>query len=100
LERDQRLGPGEAARVCDFLCMHGYPMYTDWAEGPADEWVLPFLGLVTRWLGGKEVFFEEFGAPTIAADNVQAWARARSSGVPILSEEEGAQFTRRALEVL
>lgn len=100
LERDQRLGPAEAARVCDFLCMHGYPMYTDWAEGPADEWVLPFLGLMTRWLGGKEVFFEEFGAPTIAADNVQAWARARSSGVPILSEEEGAQFTRRALEVL
>ncbi len=26
--------------------------------------VLPFLGLLTRWLGGKPVLFEEFGAPS------------------------------------
>ena len=27
LEEDRQLGPGEAADACDFLCMHGYPIY-------------------------------------------------------------------------
>src|SRR5262249_30019393 len=43
LEEDRRLGPLEAARVCDFLCMHGYPLYADWATGPTDEMLLAFL---------------------------------------------------------
>jgi endo-1,4-beta-mannosidase len=100
LERDNRLGPAEAARACDFLCMHGYPMYLNWANGPADEQVLPFLGLITRWLGQKDVLFAEFGAPAVAPGRTDALARAQASGIPILSEDEGAQFTRRALAAL
>src|SRR5439155_621029 len=34
LEDDRRIGPGEAARVCDVLCMHGYPLYAPWCAGP------------------------------------------------------------------
>ncbi|HWQ36642.1 MAG TPA: hypothetical protein VNQ79_27665 [Blastocatellia bacterium] len=37
LEEDRRLRPKEAARVCDFLCMHGYPLYADWARSADDE---------------------------------------------------------------
>jgi len=48
LEEDRRLGPGEAARVCDFLCMHGYPIYAIWATSTTDALLLPFLGLITR----------------------------------------------------
>ena len=48
LEQDRRLGPAEAAEVCDYLCMHGYPLYADWARGDLDAALLPFLGLVTR----------------------------------------------------
>lgn len=63
LEQDRRLGPADAAAVCDFLCMHGYPLYAPWAKSPTDPTLPAFLGGITRWLGGKDVFFEEFGMP-------------------------------------
>ena len=31
LEEDRRLGPAEAAEACDFLTMHGYPIYAAWS---------------------------------------------------------------------
>ena len=65
LEEDRGIGPAEAARWCDLVCMHGYPIYADWATGPTDDRLVPFLALVTRWLGGDApVLFEEFGLPT------------------------------------
>ncbi len=121
LEEDRRLGPKEAARVCDFLCMHGYPIYADWARSATDEMLPPFLGLVTRWLGGKDVLFEEFGAPTrprgsggdmpvrpesdlLAPAVADAQARHCGEGgrasPPLLEEEEAAQYTRRAIVAL
>ena len=65
LEEDRYLGPGEAARVCDFLCMHGYPIYAKRAASSTAALLLSFLGLITHWLGGKDVLFAEFGAPTM-----------------------------------
>src|SRR5262249_54723804 len=65
LEEDRRLGPYEVGRTLDFASIHGYPMYLSWARGPADAMTLPFLGLITRWLSGKEVLFQEFGAPAV-----------------------------------
>lgn len=67
LEEDRRLGPAEAAEVSDFLSMHGYPLYTKWARGTADASLPAYLAEVTRWLGGKDVFFEEFGMPSRTA---------------------------------
>ena len=65
LEEDRHLGPGEAAEVCDFLTMHGYPIYAPWSDGATDEPLVPFLARVTRWLGGgADVLFSEFGLPT------------------------------------
>ena len=53
--------------VCDFLTMHGYPIYAPWASGPTDEHLLGFLTEVTRWLGGgADVLFSEFGLPDLA----------------------------------
>lgn len=63
LEQDRRLGPAEAAEVSDFLCMHGYPLYASWARSETDAALPAFLAEVTRWLGGRDVFFEEFGMP-------------------------------------
>ncbi|HXF05743.1 MAG TPA: glycoside hydrolase family 2 TIM barrel-domain containing protein [Blastocatellia bacterium] len=94
LEEDRRLGPAEAGRVCDFLSMHGYPVYARWAEGPTDARVLPFLALLTRWLGRREVLFEEFGAPTSPPEGEVP------SPVPLLREEEASQYTDRALMAL
>lgn len=104
LEEDRRLGPAEAARRCDFLSMHGYPIYATWADGPMDVAVLPFLGTLTRWLGGKEVLFQEFGAPTwprlgppLSPAEQAALSRGR---VTLVSESEQAEFYRRALSLL
>lgn len=72
LEQDRRLGPAEAAEVCDFLCMHGYPLYAPWARSPTDPTLPAFLGQVTRWLGGKDVFFEETGMPARTSDEDDA----------------------------
>jgi hypothetical protein len=58
--------------------------------------LLPFLGLVTHWLGGKDVLFEEFGAPTSPRDGRQA----ALSRTPLLAEEEAAQYTQRSLAAL
>jgi endo-1,4-beta-mannosidase len=72
LEQDRRIGPAEAAEVSDFLCMHGYPLYATWARSASDPALPAFLAEVTRWLGGKDVFFEEFGMPARTSDEQDA----------------------------
>ncbi|HXM18819.1 MAG TPA: hypothetical protein VN934_08380 [Candidatus Tumulicola sp.] len=93
LEENRRLGPAEAAQACDFLCMHGYPIYASWASGATDALLLPFLTLITGWLGRQEVLFEEFGAPTEGPGTPHA-------AVPLLSERAAARYTREALKQL
>ena len=90
LEDDRRIGPAEAARVCDFLCMHGYPIYASWCRGPTDPDLVAFLADITRWLGGKDVLFAEFGAPTRNGDPDAERASA------LLTEAEAARYTEHA----
>jgi endo-1,4-beta-mannosidase len=98
LEENRMLGPGEAAQVCDFLTMHGYPIYAGWAAGTTDEHLLSFLAQMTRWLGkGREVLFSEFGLPTYRREDPKS-DRVRAS--PLVEEETAAAYTRRALAVL
>jgi endo-1,4-beta-mannosidase len=92
LEEDRNLGPQEASRVCDFLCMHGYPIYANFVRGPQDVMLLPFLAMITTWLGGLDVLFEEFGVPAV---NTPV-----STTVTLLNEGAAARFTREALEAL
>lgn len=100
LEEDRKIGPSEAAAVCDFLCMHGYPIYTEWGFGPTDPMILPFLGLITRWLGGRDVLFEEFGTPTLPGFIEGEGQSVRATMVPLLAEEEAADFIHHALNAL
>jgi endo-1,4-beta-mannosidase len=93
LEQDRRIGPAEAARVCDVLCMHGYPMYASWCRSPTDPDLIAFLADVTRWLGGKDVLFAEFGVPTRGGD---PQAETEAAGV-LLSEQEAARYIPHAL---
>jgi endo-1,4-beta-mannosidase len=101
LEEDRMLGPGEAAEVCDFLTMHGYPIYARWARGPTDEHLLSFLAQLTCWLGkGRDVLFSEFGLPTYRRAGPDG-DRARHEGPAVLVEEQAAAaYTERALAVL
>jgi endo-1,4-beta-mannosidase len=92
LEEDRRIGPREAARWCDIVSMHGYPIYADWSAGSTDDRLLPFLAELTRWLaGGAPVLFEEFGLPT---------APAPAPGSLCVSETVAADYTGRALDGL
>lgn len=94
LQEDRRLGPREAADACDFLTMHGYPIYAQWARSGTDEALVPFLACVTRWLGGgADVLFSEFGLPTYREGDQ---ARA-SSASPLVEEAEAAEYVRRVL---
>ena len=101
LEQDRNLGPREAAEVCDFLTMHGYPGYAAWADGPTDERVLPFLARLTGWLGGgADVLFAEFGVPTTKRGE-PARERAITASSPALIEEQAAaSYIDRALGAL
>ncbi len=91
LEEDRLLGPHEASGVCDFLSMHGYPIYARWADGPTDEQLLGFLARMTRWLGDeREILFSEFGLPT--------YCHGEPHGSALLIEETtAAAYTAMAL---
>jgi endo-1,4-beta-mannosidase len=93
LEEDRLIGPAEAARWCDIVSMHGYPIYADWSAGPTDHELLPFLAGITGWLaGGTPILFEEFGLPTTL------------SAVPenrlLVTESAAAAYTGRVLDGL
>jgi endo-1,4-beta-mannosidase len=90
LENDRVIGPAEAARWCDVVSMHGYPIYADWAAGSTDSELVPFLAEVTRWLSsGAPVLFEEFGLPTATVSNGS-----------LIGETDAAQYTGRVLDGL
>ena len=95
LEEDRRLGPHEAAEACDFLTMHGYPIYARWARGGTDEALVPFLARMTRWLGGgADVLFSEFGLPTFRDGDPGV---APAGPLPLIEEAEAAEYVRRVL---
>jgi len=106
LEEGRLPGPADAARDCDFLTMHGYPIYARWADGPTDEQVLPFLAHLTSWLGeGADVLFAEFGLPTFRASASGARASAadavgREGAVVLVEEGAAAAYIERALSAL
>ncbi len=102
LETDRRLGPTQAARVCDFLSMHGYPIYAPFATSPTDDLLLGFLVAITRWLGdGAEVAFTEFGlATTPLATAPLATAPAGVSTPALVEEAAVADYTDRALRTI
>jgi endo-1,4-beta-mannosidase len=101
LEQDRRLGPREAAEVCDFVQMHGYPGYAAWAASPTDERLLPFLARLTRWLGGgTDVLFAEFGVPTTAVCDANDAGAPLTAGPALIDELAAAAYISRALVAL
>lgn len=100
IEEDRRLGPGDVSASCDFLSMHGYPIYAPWADGPTDERLLAFLARITRWLGaGRDVLFSEFGLPTFRRAGPSE-RRAEGESSLLVDEGAAAAYTARALEAL
>ena len=93
LENERYIGPAEAARWCDFVCMHGYPVYADWSTGPTDQHLVPFLAEITRWLAADvPVLFAEFGQSTTTSTQPPAGLQ--------VSEGDAARYTATTLDAL
>ena len=101
LEEDRRLWPQDAATYCDFLSMHGYPFYLSWVDDPIDPNLVPFLGIITAWLGGKPVLFQEFGLPTRSILPHSLPADYESTCLcPLWTENEAAAYYYEVLPAL
>jgi endo-1,4-beta-mannosidase len=93
LESERLIGPAEAARWCDFVCMHGYPAYADWSTGPTDQQFVPFLAEITSWLAGDvPVLFAEFGQSTAPVGSARTALQ--------VDEDEAATYTGAVLDGL
>jgi len=101
LEEDRHLWPQDAACYCDFLSMHGYPFYLSWVEDRLDPDLVSFLGIVTAWLGQKQVLFQEFGVPTRSVLPPVPPADYESlCNCPLWGENEAALYYHKALQRL
>jgi len=101
VEKDNVLGPREAAPFCDFLSMHAYPGYAPWGDGPLDEKIPLFLAFLTQWLGGKAVIVEEFGLPfKPSPGSLPEKDREKLGNTVLVSEEDGGNFYQKVLEIL
>lgn len=99
LEEDRHLWPQDAGKFCDYLCMHAYPFYLSWIKNPLDYRLVPFLSIITAWLGQKPVVMQEFGLPTLpsapAADENQ-----EKQKYQLFQEETAAQYEAQVLAAL
>lgn len=98
LEEDRNLWPQDASLYCDFLSMHGYPIYLSWVENNLDPDLLPFLGLLTRWLGNKPVMIQEFGLPTYPV--IKPFPDAERTKYPLFPESTALHYYTRVLKRL
>ena len=93
LENERVIGPAQAARWCDFVCMHGYPAYANWSAGALDEHLVPFLAELTSWLAaGTPVLFAEFGQSTAPPGQSPTSLQVR--------EGDAARYTAGTLDAL
>ena len=98
LEEDRFLWPQDTASYCDFLCMHGYPCYLSWVDDPLDSDLVPFLAIITAWLGQKPVLLQEFGVPTRSVLTPTPPIDYESLCLcPLWSEDEAAQYYNKVL---
>lgn len=88
----------------DIPVIHGYPMYTEWANGPLDSDFIPFLCALTTALCGKPTLMEEFGGCTEApekASSVWEWtAYGKYRQQFMASEEDFAAYIEEVLPKL
>lgn len=101
LEEDRRLWPQDAALYCDFLSMHGYPFYLDWVRDYGDVYLVPFLGIITAWLGGKPVLFQEFGAPSLSPFDTEPGEEGhKSCQYELWPEDKTAAYYKQVLALV
>jgi endo-1,4-beta-mannosidase len=88
----------------DVPVIHGYPMYSDWSQGPLDSDFVPFLCGLTTALCGKPTLMEEFGGCTEALGQPSSVWKWIAYGKPreqfMASEEDFALYIEHVLPKL
>jgi endo-1,4-beta-mannosidase len=92
--RDRHIRPSSIAAPWAFATMHGYPVYSEFARGPGDAEVVPFLADLTAACAHRRVLFSEFGNPTCPP------GRHDRGDFACLSELEMAEYAWRVLDRL
>ena len=100
LSEDRALRPRDAAGHLDFLAMQAHPYSSELSSGPSDSRLPPFLGILTQWLGGKDVLCLGFGIPTEPVPKLEGSYKKEPPAERLLSEEEAAGFFSSALDRL
>ena len=99
LWKDRSLRPQEASKHLDFLSMQAHPYRSELFPGPPDSCLPPFLGILTQWLGKKDVLFLGFGVPTEPAPKPE-WMRKKPVAEQPVSEGAAGEFIRSVLDRL
>ena len=102
LEADNGLRVDQAFETCDYSVMHAYSVYADWADGPTDPELVPFVCALTAALSGKPVLAEECGAPTAppgepTQDAALASSTASDAAQFLLAEDDLAEYVEAVL---
>ena len=92
LENDRVIGPAEAARWCDVVSMHGYPIYADWAAGSTDQRAA--CRSSPRSPAGSQP------ARRCSSRSSACRPRAGRAGEGLLDEAAAAEYTGRVLDGL
>jgi len=99
LWKDRSLRPQEASRHLDFLSMQASPYCSELSSGPSDSCLPPFLGILTQWLGEKDVLFLGFGVPTEPDPNPARVHKKPVAEQPV-SEGTASEFYQSVLDRL
>jgi len=95
LEINTKFYPWIVGSICDYMVVHGYPVYSKWVKNPLDSDMLPFLCALTESMGGKPVIVEEFGAPAVSEDFKK---EIKCSKIYTATEDEQARYYKETLQ--
>lgn len=102
LVQDNGLRVDKVFGETDIAVMHGYPMYTHWAQGELDPDFVPYLCTLVTALSGKPCLAEEWGGCTAPnGEDSQYWEWESYKGMPrrqfMASETAMAEYIEAVL---
>lgn len=104
VEADRGVRVTDLAPLVDLVTMHGHAAEAEWARGPLDEAVAPFLAALAAALCGAPVLFSGLGLPTASPDERPRHVTARRLDHDVeaylAGEDEGARYVEAVLRRL
>lgn len=101
LSENRELTTSQVAEHLDYLGIRVNLQRIAWSESPLDAAVLPFAARISEWLARIPVMVNDLGLPTIPTVQDSSSRIIRSeAGLPLLSEDDVAEFADEALRHL